>query len=156
MIRIFFIFLLLFAGPARAEMTLADLVGNWAGTGMYYEGLSKAKMKCRLTGAGNSAHVTMTGRCGSSLGAEDVDIEFSRQGDGSILLISGDNAPSVDTEIDTVSGRLEGNQMFLQGQAKHETFKMQFAVNADGSLRFATERKWQTGKSRSIVTLQRR
>ncbi|MDF0603715.1 hypothetical protein P1J78_23615 [Psychromarinibacter sp. C21-152] len=137
-------------------MSLADLVGSWTGNGIYYEALSKAKMKCRLAATGDAARVKLTGRCGSSLGARDLSLEFVRQDDGSILLLSADTLPSVETGIERVDGEISNNQLNLSGTSPGEYLKLQFALNADGSLHFATERKWRTGKSRSVVTLRPR
>ncbi len=141
---------------ARAELTLSQLTGTWTGAGNYAEGLSEARMRCRLTIAGDDAKVTMSGRCGSSLGAEDVVLDFIRQSDGSVRVQSGPGAPQQDSEIEALTGRPQGNQLFVTGSAGQESVAMQFVKNADGTLYFATERKWQTGRSQSVITLQPR
>lgn len=156
MIRLWLIFTLVLAGNARAEMSLADLVGDWSGSGTYSEALSSARMKCRLTMTGTAAKVTIAGRCGSSMGANDVVLDLVRQGDGRITLTSARDAPGFETAITGLSGRITGNQLTLRGEAGLERAATQFVLNADGSLRFAAERKWLTGNSQSIVTLQRR
>ncbi len=148
--------LCLTGAAARAEMSLADLVGSWTGSGTYHEALSQAKMKCRLTTVGDAAKVTISGRCGSSLGANDVVLDIVRQADGTVTMQSGGRAPGFETDIDQLTGRITGNQLMLSGEAGIERARLQFALNDDGSLRFASERKWQTGNSRSLVTLKQR
>ena len=141
---------------ARAEFVLSDMVGSWSGSGMYYEAMSQAKMKCRLTMAGDAAGITMKGRCGSSLGAHDVVLDFVAEDDGRVFVQGGDNAPSVDSEIEELTGKITGNQLNLSGQAGPDSVRMQFVLNEDGSIYFATERKWPQGDSRSKITLTRR
>ena len=158
MIRLLSVFLALSltTAEARADLTLSQLVGNWTGSGNYREGVSEARMRCRLTIAGDDAKVTMSGRCGSSLGAEDVVLDFIRQGDGSVIVQSGPGAPQQESKIEALTGRPQGNQLFLTGAADGESVAMQFVRNADGTLYFATERKWRTGRSQSVITLQPR
>lgn len=148
--------LTLTTAQARADLTLTQMVGTWTGAGTYSEALSEARMRCRLTIAGDDAKVTMSGRCGSSLGAEDVVLDFIRQGDGSVRVQSGPGAPAQDSEIKALSGRPQGNQLMVTGAAGLESVAMQFVKNADGTLYFATERKWQTGRSQSVITLSPR
>ncbi len=146
--------LILLPGLARADFALTDMVGSWSGTGTYAEALSQAKMKCRLNVAGADSKVTMTGRCGSSLGASDVVMDIVRSGTG--IVITGDGGPDVDTEIDQLTGQISGQQIFVTGAEGKDSVKMQFVMNADGTLYFATERKWLTGSSWSKITLVRR
>ena len=148
--------LALTSAEARADLTLSQLVGTWTGSGTYAEALSEARMRCRLSIAGDDAKVTLSGRCGSSLGAEDVVLDFIRQGDGSVIVRSGPGAPQQDSKIAALTGRPQSNQLYVTGAAGDESVAMQFVKNADGTLYFATERKWQTGRSHSVITLQPR
>ncbi len=154
--RLIFLCLLLVPGMARAEFALSDMVGTWAGTGSYTEALSKATMKCRLTVTGDDARVTVNGRCGSSLGADDVTLDFVRQSGSRVVVEETPGAPKQDSEIEEVSGNLTATQLFVRGAGGDETVAIQFVKNDDGTLYFATERTWKGGDSQSRVTLSRR
>ena len=148
--------LCLTAPAGAADMSLADLVGRWAGTGTYHEATSKARMQCRLTVTGDAAQVSFAGRCGSSMGAHDVVLHFTGQGNGQIEVVAGEGASGVETKIDKLTGRIDGQQLTVNGAAGVESAKMQFALMADGTVRFVAERKWATGRSHSTVVLRER
>ena len=105
MIRLAIILLLLSGAAARAEFSLADMVGTWAGSGVYKENLSQAKVRCQLAVTGGAGKVTVSGRCGSSLGAETIVLDFTRQGDGRIVVTEGPGAPRNDSQIEALVGR---------------------------------------------------
>lgn len=156
MIRLFLILLALVPVPARADFALSDLVGTWNGAGTYEEGVSQARMRCRITVTGSDAQVRLTGRCGSSLGAEDVRVDVLRQADGSVTLVSPNGPTREPFSVREISGRPQGDRLTLQGTAGLESVIVQFVLHADGRLTFATQRKWRTGRSRSQVTMTRR
>ncbi|MCP3969947.1 MAG: hypothetical protein GY717_06460 [Rhodobacteraceae bacterium] len=156
MTRFLFVLLLLLPAAARAEFVLSDLVGNWTGSGSYQEGLSKARMRCRLTVVGNNTKVTLSGRCGSSLGSERMVLDLIRRADGTIVLRSGDGAPQDDTSLAELVGYTARTQLFVSGESGHDSASVLFARNQNGTLYFASKRKWQTGNSQSAITLSRR
>lgn len=148
--------LLVSAPGARADLRLSQLVGRWAGTGIYHEGVSSAEMRCRLTFEGSDAQVSLGGRCGSSLGSQKVAVILSRGADGAVTMTAAPGAPPVDSDVEVLRGTPGAAWLELTGAAGPETVRMVFQLQADGSLRFATERKWQTGRSRSLVDMVRR
>ena len=156
MMRVFAILLALLPAAASAEFALSDMVGKWAGEGMYYEPLSRAKMRCRLTIVGSDAAIAMSGRCGSSLGAEKVHLDLIRQPDGQIVLRAGKNAPETDSPIEALVGRPTRSQLIVRGQSGQESAVMQFVSNADGTLYFLTKLDGAKGERTSAVTLSRR
>jgi len=142
--------------PAQADFRLLDMVGNWGGSGVYSEGVSKARMRCRISVTGDDAKVTLTGRCGSSLGAADVVLDFIAIGDGKVTVQPGDGAPASDSPITMLTGQLSATQLNVSGANYAESVVMQFVKNTDGTLNFATKRKWRTGRSQSTIRLVRR
>ena len=152
MIRILLLCLVLLPAAARAEFTLSDMVGTWSGSGTYTEGVSQARMRCRIVVAGGDARVRLSGRCGSSLGAEDVAVEAVRQPDGRIALISPDGPTREPFSVREVSGVPQGDRLVLHGSAGVESVTVEFRRNANGTLSFVTQRKWRTGRSQSQVT----
>jgi len=142
--------------PAMAELALSDLVGTWTGQGTYVEGLSSAKMRCNLGITGTDAMVRLSGRCGSSLGAESVVLDFTKAADGSVSVSSGPGAPANDSKIDVMQGKITANQLILRGAAGDETVTIELLQNPNGSLHFATRRTWTGKKATSVVTLIRR
>ncbi|GEM_PF-6301365 len=156
MIRILALAIFIVPSVSRADFALSDMIGAWAGTGVYSEALSQAKMKCKLTMLGDAKKVTMSGRCGSTLGAGNVVLDFVRQEDGQIVVHAGGDALQPASEIGELVGRFTDDQLIVTGAAGHESVKMQLILDADGSIFFATERKWLTGKSSSEITLVRR
>lgn len=141
---------------AQAEFSLSDLVGTWTGEGSYYERPTRAKMKCRLSFAGTDAQVRMTGRCGSSLGAQDLEIDFVREGASGVVVRPAPGAPTSDSKLTEMSGQLQGNLMIASGTSGTETAKFQLESRADGTLQFVTQREDGTFFSQSVVTLVRR
>ena len=156
MMRLLLVLLFLMPAGARADFVLSEMVGTWSGQGEYYELLSKARMRCRLSVVGNDAKVTLSGRCGSSLGAEDVVLDFIRQPDGQIVSRAGVGAPESDSPIEALYGRPTKTQLIVRGQSGKESVVMQFVKNADGTLYFVTRRDGAQGKRTSAITLSRR
>jgi hypothetical protein len=142
--------------PAWAEFTLSDLVGNWSGSGKYYERPSSAKMKCRLSFAGDDARVRMTGRCGSSLGAQDLELDFIREGNRGVVVQSAPGAPKSKSAIARMAGQMTATMMIAEGVAATESAKFQLEIKPDGTMHFLTQRKDGTFFSQSTVVLVRR
>ena len=69
---------------SAADFRLGALAGNWAGSGSYTEGISTARLICRLAARGADERIRMTGRCGSSLGNEEIDMDLVLGADGTI------------------------------------------------------------------------
>lgn len=156
MMRLATLVLMLLPMAAQADFTLSDLLGTWSGSGTYYERPSKARMKCRLSFAGNDSQVRMTGRCGSSLGAQDLTLDFIRQGSNGVIVRSPPGATQSNSDIAEMQGQMSGNYLIAAGSAGAETAKFQFESKADGTLAFVTEHKDGTFFSQSVVTLSRR
>lgn len=151
-------FLLVFALPAaaQADLSLSDLVGSWTGEGSYFERPTKTRMKCRLSFSGDEARLHMAGKCGSSLGAHDVNVDFIRQGGNSIIVRAAPGARNDDSQIARMEGRLSGNFLIAQGTGGTETAKIQLESKPDGSMVFVTQREDGTFFAQSVVTLKRR
>jgi len=154
--NLIFAFIMLLPLPAWAELKLSDLVGNWGGQGTYAEGLSSAKLRCKLVIAGTDAMVRMTGRCGSSLGAENLALDFVKGADSTITVDSSAGAPQSDSPVGALRGSSQGNQLIIRGEGGDETVTIELILNPDGSLRFATQRTWPGKTGTSVVTLKRR
>lgn len=156
MIRLLIFLLLLAPSTAWADFKLSDMVGTWSGSGKYWEPLTTAQMGCKLRITGNDAKVTLSGRCGSSIAAEKMLLDFVRQGNGQIVVTAGKGAPPSDSPIEALTGTPTKTELFVRGQSGAETVVMQFAKKADGTIYFATERDGAKGRRVSVVTLTRR
>lgn len=140
---------------ARADFALNDMIGKWTGSGLYEEPSSMGRMRCRIAIAGDDAMVRMTGRCGSSLGVEDVVLDFLRQANGDIVVRAGPGAPERDTKIKELTGRVRGTKLIVRGYQGQESVEMSFEAVTDDKLRFETKRKTWEGDSRSSIDLKR-
>lgn len=147
---------LLIPSPIWAAFQLSELVGQWTGQGTYTEGVSKAKMRCNLSFVGTDAKVTMSGRCGSSLGAESVVLDFANDADGGVTVRSGAGAPESDSAITGLTGVPGPNGLVVKGSGGDESVIIELLLNANGTLRFATQRNSSNGMAISIVDLSRR
>ncbi|MDJ0823069.1 MAG: hypothetical protein QNJ09_14825 [Paracoccaceae bacterium] len=147
---------LMLPAAAQAEFKLSDMVGNWSGSGQYYEKPTRAKMQCRLTITGGDAKVTLSGRCGSTLGSETMKLDFIRQGGGSVIVRNAPGAPRNTTDIGQLTGRMSGNFLVVSGSAGPDAVTIQFEKKADGQLHFVTDRKWKENSGQSSVMLVRR
>lgn len=156
MIRTLTLCLALLPLSAQADFVLSDLVGTWAGEGSYYERPTKARMKCRLSFAGTDAQVRMSGRCGSSLGARNLELDFVRQGKTGVIVRAAPGAPTSDTGLTAMQGQMTGNRMAAAGTSGTETARFQIETQPDGTLRFVTQRENGTFFSQSVVILIRR
>jgi len=139
-----------------AEFHLGALAGNWSGSGSYTEGISTARLICRLTASGDDRQVHMTGRCGSSLGNEDVDMVLVRAAEGTVTVSSGTAASRRDSPVENLQGVPEGNQLVARGSAEDEVVTLVLRFEDTGVLRFAVQRRWTGGKEESVVDLSAR
>lgn len=151
--RTLVVLMILLPAAARAEFALSDITGTWAGAGSYTEALSTARMRCRIAIAGNADQVALTGRCASSLGAEDLDLTFTRLPGGEISLRAEDGQRQGETTVEELTGLPEASQVILRGENGLDRAAVQIRLNPDGTLYFATETKWRTGNAKSAITL---
>ncbi len=154
--HLFAMVLMIVPALAQADFSLSDMVGSWSGSGTYYEKPSRAKMQCRLTITGGDAKVTLSGRCGSSLGSETMKLDFIRQAGGKVVVQAAPGAPKKDSDIGQLSGRISGNFLIVSGSASDESVTIQFEKKSAGSLHFVTERIWEANSGQSSVMLTRR
>ncbi|MGP6089901.1 hypothetical protein [Antarctobacter jejuensis] len=141
---------------AQADLSLSDLVGTWAGEGSYYERPTKTRMKCRISFAGDDAQVRLTGKCGSSLGAHDLSLDFIRDGSSKVIVRAAPGAKNDESKIERMEGQLSGNFLIAEGTGGTETAKFQLESKRDGSIVFVTQREDGTFFAQSVVTLRRR
>lgn len=147
--------LLLVPNMALADFSLEDLVGKWKGQGSYVENATGAKMRCKLEFAGGADEVSVTGRCASGLGAQKVAMDLIRAEDGSISAVAPPGAPKNKTDIDGLSGTPNGQHLVMNGAAGEDSVKMEFLMNADGTLRFGVHSVIGAKESKSVIVLTR-
>jgi hypothetical protein len=147
--------LVLVPNVAFAQFSLDTLVGKWSGQGTYAENMSSAKMRCKIDFAGGADKVTMTGRCASGLGAQKVALDLVQSKDGSITAKAAAGAPENKTEIDGLTGLPTERHLVMDGVAGEDSIKMEFLMNADGSLRFGVHSIIGPKDGKSVIRLIR-
>ena len=140
---------------ALADFSLDGLVGKWSGQGNYAENMSSAKMRCKIDIAGGADKVTMTGRCASGLGAQKVALDLTRADDGSITASAAEGAPQNKTNIDGLTGLPQGGHLVMDGTSGADSVKIEFLMNADGSLRFGVHSIIGPKDGKSVIRLVR-
>lgn len=147
--------LALMPNVALAEFSLEEMVGKWSGQGVYAENMSSAKMRCKIDFAGGADKVTMTGRCASGLGAQKVALDLVRAEDGTITAKAAAGAPENKTKIDGLTGLPIEGHLVMDGVAGEDSIKMEFLMNADGSLRFGVHSIIGPKDGKSVIRLIR-
>jgi hypothetical protein len=143
--------------PAQlfAETAFERMVGTWRGDGRYTEGATEVKLRCQLGITGDASMISVAGRCGSALGAEDFTMEFEAGPESIVNLDQGEAERGKDSKIEALAGPLGNNGFVVQGTAEDEEWVVQLIFNDDGTLVFAT-REARHGKTNiSYVTLVR-
>lgn len=142
--------------PAQsfAQTAFERMVGTWRGDGRYTEGATDVKLRCQLGITGDAAAISVAGRCGSALGAEDFTMDFEANG-GDAVLKQGAAERGKDSRIETMAGALGNNGFVVQGAAEGEEWVVQLLFDDTGALIFAT-REVRGGETNvSYVTLAR-
>lgn len=147
--------LMLAPNVARADFALDALIGKWKGQGSYVENKSGAKMRCKIDFTGGAEKVTMTGRCASGLGAQKVAVDLIRASDGYINARAAPGAPENKSNIKGISGKPNGPHLVMSGAAGENSVKMEFLMNADGTLRFGVHSIVGAKDAKSVIVLTR-
>lgn len=136
-----------------AEFSLGALEGNWGGTGVYTDGQSTARVRCRLTGIGDNTHIRISGRCSSTLGREDIDMILVRNPTGVITLLSDVATFRNNSEVSSLEGAPIGGQLLARGSVGNEEVILILRFEDNGGLTFDTQRRWSAGVERSVIDL---
>lgn len=145
----------LLPAPLLAENAFERMIGTWNGAGQYSDGVAQVNLRCRINIAGTPTSLQLSGRCGSSLGAETFAMDFALGGDRVVRLQRSQSERGADSAVGGLSGPIGDNGMVVKGTAPGEEVVVQLLLNPDGSLVFATREVNGSSTTVSHVTLSR-
>jgi len=141
--------------PLLADTVFSELVGSWRGNGTYTEGITQVDLRCRMSITGDSAAITLAGRCASSLGGDDFTMHFEQGPNRTASVRSGGSSRASGASLDGLTGPLGRNGVVLKGVSQSEEVTVQLLLQDDGGLVFATREVGGGVTSTSYVTLAR-